>query len=382
MTSFLLIVFILWRVSLFAAAYLSSLFLPFSPRFPYADVFLYPSGLPRFIWAFAGFDGVHYLTIAQKGYQAQFTQVFFPLYPLLLTIFSKILSFASPVLLGISLSSILFLVSFFIFCRLLFLDYRSPQIKWMVLFLAAFPASFFFGSLYTESLFLVFVLSSFYLARRKKWMAAGFIAALASLTRLAGIFLLPALLFEYYSQNKKRVNSAFSLVWLLVKSPVLYLVPLGLLVYMIFLQINFSDWLYFWHAQPVFGAQRSGSSVILLPQVFFRYLKIFASVPIKSLSFWIPVVEFLSTSLAIILLIAAHFQKVRLSYLIYSWFSLLVPPLTGTFSSMPRYISVIFPIFISLGLIKSKLFKSFILVVFFSLLLLLTALFTSGSWVS
>ncbi len=87
---------------------------------------------------------------------------------------------------------------------------------------------------------------------------------------------------------------------------------------MVYLQLVFGDWLYFWHAQPVFGAERSGGSIVLLPQVFWRYLKILSSVSINTQMFWISLSELTFTILAIISLIYAHVKKVRLSYLIFS----------------------------------------------------------------
>ena len=162
----------------------------------------------------------------------------------------------------------------------------------------------------------------------------------------------------------------------------LYIAPLGLISYMLYLQINFGDWLYFWHAQPVFGAAREGSKIILLPQVFWRYFKIFTSVPLSQLAFWIPLTEFFSTISTIALLIIASKKKIRTSYLLFSWLSLITPTLSGTLSSMPRYILTVFPIFITLGLIKSKIIKIFLLISFLLLLAIFTLLFTRGIWVA
>ena len=75
MISFLISIFLIWRISLFFVAWLVEQILKFAPRFPYADIFLIPSKLPAWMWSFANFDGVHYLTIAKQGYSAKFTQV-------------------------------------------------------------------------------------------------------------------------------------------------------------------------------------------------------------------------------------------------------------------------------------------------------------------
>src|SRR3989338_3984251 len=371
--------FIVWRIFLFLAAYTGSFILPFQPRFPYADTLLIPSGLPAWLWSFANFDGVHYLTISRYGYSAQFTQVFFPLYPLLLGLVNKILFFLPRLFSGLMVTNLFFLSALFVFYRLMRMDFNVRQIRWMIVFLLFFPLSLYFGSLYTESLFLLLLLSAFYFARRRHWLAASVVAALAGSTRLVGIFLLPALLWEWYLQSN---NKKVSLLLSVTRSPVTYVVPLGLLVYMVYLQINFGDPLYFWHAQPVFGAERSGSSIVLLPQVLWRYLKIFKTVPKNSLTFWIPFTELVSFFLAAVFLIIAHLKKIRFSYLLFSWPALIVPSLTGTLSSMPRYVLILFPIFPILGLIASSKIKLTILAFFVILFACYTILFTRGLWVS
>ena len=383
MISFILSCFFIWRLLLFLAAYTGSLLLPFEPRFPYSDVYLLPSRLPAWLWSFANFDGVHYLTIAAKVLSAQFTQVFFPLFPVILGILQNILFFFPSLLVALTISNLFFLSALFVFYKLLRIDYDNIVIKWIFIFLLLTPTSFFFASLYTEGMFLLLVVSAFYFARKKRWIAASVAVGLASATRFVGIFLLPALLYEYFFSNDQRpMTNDKNKILKFLTSPNLYIAPFGLIAYMIYLQINFGDALYFWHAQPVFGAAREGTGIVLLPQVFWRYFKILTSVPANQLSFWIPLAEFVATLSAIFLLIFAHRRKIRFSYLIYSWPALILPTLTGTLSSMPRYILIIFPIFIVLGLIKSKVIKFLILTSFFLLLVVFTVLFTRGRWIA
>ncbi len=397
---FIFALFLIWRIGLFAVAQLGVGLLPFSPRFPYADMLLIPSGLPAWFWSFANFDGVHYLTIAKGGYSAQYTQVFFPLYPLVLRFIHSLIFFVNPVFTGIIFSSLLFLAVLFIFQRLLLLDYKKDEIKWMILFFVFFPTSFFLGSLYTEGIFLLFIFSAFYTARKKHFRLAAVLGALASATRLVGIFLIPALWWEEIIAKRGKIgrkgsktnkletkytryfNDVISYLNYIVHSPITYILPIGLLAYMIFLQWKYGDFLYFWHAQPVFGAQRSGAGIILLPQVIWRYFKIFSNLNPLTEPFVIAFTEFVATILSIILLVTSYLKKIRLSYLIFSLLTILVPTLTGTFSSMPRYILVAFPLFIVLGLIKNKWVKIALLIIFIVLLSFYTVLFTRGHWVS
>lgn len=389
MIYFISSIFFIWRVLLWLIAWWGEKLIRFEPRFPYSDVYLLTSGLPKWLWSFANFDGVHYLTIEQKGYSAQFTQVFFPLYPYLIATINSLLPYLSPIVTGLFISNILFLFSLVVFYKLLKLDYNKKKISWTIIFLLFFPTSFFFGSYYTESLFIFLVFFSFYAARKKRWWWAGILGGLASATRLVGIFLLPALLWEWRKEKLKAKSSKLKAkvrilraTYYILHSPILYLVPLGLLSYMLYLQFAFGDWLYIWHVQPVFGAQRSGQSIILLPQVIWRYLKIIFTVPVLTESFWISSTELVFSILAICLLIVGHYKRIRISYLIFSWPAVLMPTLTGTFSSMPRYILVAFPIYIVLGMIQHKLLKIFLLFLNIILLIIYTMLFTAGRWVA
>ena len=391
--------FIFWRTYLFFVAWLGERILTFSPTFPYSDVFLLPSKLPSWIWSFANFDGVHYLTIIKQGYSSQFTQVFFPLYPLIIRFFSGVFYWINSILAGLIVTNAFFLMAMFVFFKLVRLDYRDKLANWSILFLLIFPTSFFFASLYTESLFILLVFLAFYTARKKKWWLAGLFGGLASATRLAGIFLLPALLWEWQQEKLKIKNEKLKMTiknsklskyylrflhfaFCILHSPTLYLVPLGLIVYMVYLQLTFGDWLYFWHAQPVFGAERSGQGIILLPQVIFRYFKILTSVTYTTEAFWVAFSEVFFTLFAIFMLAIGHKKKVRASYLIFSWLGVITPTLTGTFSSMPRYILIAFPIYIILGMIRNDNIKSFILILNFILMVIFTVLFTSGHWVA
>lgn len=400
MWKIILTVFLIWRIALFFIAAFGGNFLDFVPRFPYADVFLFPSKLPQWFWSFANFDGVHYLTIAKSGYSAQFTQVFFPLYPILIAILSTILPF-NKILIGLFISNIFFVAMLFMLVKLLALDFKSNLIITVLLILISFPTSFYFGSLYTESFFVFLVLGSFYSARTNRWWLAGVFGALAGATRFVGIFLLPALLWEWNQQHskykisnikntnkksniiKRTINFLLTIIISTLRSPVLYIVPIGLISYMVYLFIKHNDPLYFWHVQPVFGAFRSGSGIVLLPQVFFRYARMIVTVSPSSPAFFNAAFELLATLVAIVLLLIAQMKKVRISYLIFSWLAVLTPTFTGTLSSMPRYILVAFPIYIALALqLHTKM--ATILTVFVSciLLSLLVILFTSGRWVA
>jgi len=164
----------------------------------------------------------------------------------------------------------------------------------------------------------------------------------------------------------------------------LLLAPLGLVVYMLYLQWTVNDPFYFFHVQPLFGAQRSGSNLVLPYQVIWRYLKIFVTVPLVH-TYFVAVLEFASFALFFALLVLGWAgKKIRLSYLVFGFSLLILPTLTGTFSSVPRYVLPIFPGFLVLAFYLEKLKFLRLPLILASLVLSLVCVmfFVRGYWIS
>ncbi|OGY18533.1 MAG: hypothetical protein A2900_03265 [Candidatus Chisholmbacteria bacterium RIFCSPLOWO2_01_FULL_50_28] len=369
-------VLVLWRVALLAIAAYAISSLPFKPSFPYWETLLEPNGHPLF-WSWGNFDGVHYLTIAMHGYSAQFTQAFFPLYPLAIRYTQTFVG--NYLASGLLVSHAALVITLILFYKLIRLDWGQTTAKRTLIFLLLFPTAYSFVSVYTESLFLMMVFGSLFAARKKSWWIAGILGGLASATRIFGVFLLPALLIEWYVQRGKKTVFTFSELFLAVLP--IFLSISGLVGYMYYLNKSFQDPLLFLHAQPVFGAGRSADKLILLYQVFWRYVKMIATVDPKTLVYYTVFLEAASGILFLVLSIIA-FRRTRLSYAIFGILSYLLPTLTGTFSSMPRYVLVLFPCFIVLGKIKSPIFQRVWWVASAILLAVNTALFVRGYWVA
>ncbi len=392
---FVLTAFLAWRIWLQVFLSLGFFLLPLKETFLAIglDHFVVHPGL----WSWANFDGVRYLSIAHHGY-GNMEQAFFPLFPWLIRILVYPFRQSPFALLisGLTISHLAFLTTLFLFYKLIKLDFDDKVARRAILFLLIFPTSFFFGAVYTESLFLVLIIGSFYAARKKNWWFAGVLGAFASATRVVGILLLPALLWEWWEQrsvvssqrsvtrkNQSSIINHQSLITghrsLFTALPLL-LIPLGLLFYMRFLSSYFQDPLMFIHAQPAFGVQRSVDKLILLYQVIWRYLKMIVSTRWDPLYFtvWL---ELLTAVGFGSLLGYAYVRKIRFSYLIFAVFAYLVPTLTGTFCSMPRYVLILFPCFIALALIKNNYFRFLLIIVCCLLLAVATIFFTRGYWI-
>lgn len=359
----IVILFLIWRSLLFIVAGLSPVFIhQFGARFPYYQERLIDTKFPHSIWSFGNFDGVHYLGIAQDAYAAQYTQAFFPFYPILIKAVS-FLTFGNLLVSALLVSNAAFLASLLIFYRLVSKTHGEKIAFWSVLFLLSFPTSFFFGAVYTESVFFLLIILAFYMVEEGKVWQAAVLGAFASFTRLGGIFLTPALFF------KKGIKSQAALL----------LIPTGLIAYMVFLGVKFNNPFYFLTSQQIFGQERLANGIILLPQVFFRYFKILTSVhglPLVSAVF-----ELLAT-VWVLAALALAFKKVKLEWIIFSLFIVIVPTLTGTLASMPRYILIAFPIYLVPAYIKSTKIKIALITASLAILTIATTFFSQGYWVA
>jgi len=338
--------------------------------------------LPPFLVSFANFDGVHYLRLAKEGYN-WYDRAFFPLYPLLVHIFSPVFIF-QYFWVGFVLSHVFFFGGIYFFYKYLQLIGKDKQtIVWTLLFLLFFPTSFFFNSAYTESLLFLLTSGMLYFLERKKIGYAAIFAFFSSLTRLAGVFTILILFTSLY-------GTKLSLLYQLNKKKLfLLLAPvLGLALYMIYSYIYTKDPLIFYHVQPDFGAHRS-THLILLPQVYFRYIKIFLTANHDFLYF-ISVMEFSLFTLVFGMLIYdlvklwKKKEKGPASLLGLNLFSLcniVVPTLTGTFSSIPRYALLSLSFFIRMAEIKNRYIKVVILVCSILLHIVFVFFFVRGFFV-
>ena len=330
-------------------------------------------------WIWANFDGVHFLDIASKGYN-NFDFAFFPLYPLLVSFLSKIFHL-SELTTGILLSLICLILSLFLVYKIVTVDFKEKVARLTILLLLFSPYAFFYHSVYTESLFLLTTTASLYFARRKHWIWSGIFGMLAILTRLAGVSLIPALCAEWYIQNRKglQINSKTFLDFFSGVGLAILICGLGLVFYMMYLKFFFGDALLFQKSMVAWNQ----SSFVLLPQVIFRYFRIFLNVEPLNLVYSIAILEFLSFFLYLWLSIYTLF-KIRLSYGIYMIVLLILVTFTGTFAGTPRYITHLFPAFLALAVIvDDNKFLRFEIAVFYLLLgFTLTTLFTRGNFIT
>lgn len=353
-----------------------------------------------YIWSRANFDGVHYVSIARRGY-GHLQEAFFPFYSELIAVVKTFT--VNYVLAGIVISSLSFLAVLYLF-KMLLKAYGEniTVIDNTLLWLVVFPTSFYFVSVYSESLFMLFVLLAFWSAQKKRWLFAGLAAAFASYTRLVGIFLVPALLYDYYNQEvvrgmkervetvtadfKQRLKPGYWLHFAISRArhfknmTYIGLGVSGLLKYMLFLQRKTGDALRFVHVQAEFGANRTPGEFVMLYQVIWRYIKMIFTVDPQSFMYFNLWLEFLIALLFLFLIFYGWVKyEIRNGWMVFAALAFLLPTVTGTFSSMPRYALVCFPCFLVLG--KMDLPK-WLYGLSFGLQLVCGILFFRGYWIA
>ena len=145
-------------------------------------------------------DALWFLRIAAKGYSnTDSSAAFFPLYPLLIRGVSFLIG-GHPFAAALLVSNLSFLGALFVLFALTRSELSEEVARRAVLYAAVFPTALFFFAPYSESLFLLLVLLSFWAARRGQWEAAGAAGMLAALTRNLGVVLVLPLAIEAIHQ--------------------------------------------------------------------------------------------------------------------------------------------------------------------------------------
>lgn len=345
---FILKSFFIWRILITIVAILSILYVPLSGVNFFGGKYINYIINPLF-WGWANFDGEHYLSIAMFGYK-DLQLAFFPIYPMMMNFITRLIGpdTSSYLWSGIILSNTLFLGSLILFWRIIKLDFSEKNAKIGVILLLVFPTSFYFGAVYTESLFLFLSLLTYYLYRKNKYLLVGLVGILLTMTRLYGSFII-VMIFVDVLARKTDIFQIFKQKIYLVG-----LSALGLLSYMSYCWYAKGDALAFYSLQTNVGEHRS-DHLISLPQVFYRY---FVKI-IPNLTWSYPPIVFttlleLGVALLFLAIIIFSFKKIRWDYWIYILLGYLIPTLTGSFSSLPRYVIVLFPAFIYLAVRLEK----------------------------
>ena len=254
----------------------------------------------------------------------------------------------------------------------------GPRVAlWTVVFISVFPTALFFQAVYSESLFLLLTLLAFWWAGRGHWALAGLAALLAVLARSSGVVLLVPLAVIWWEQRRgaslklpggPRAGAlgvgrpaAASAAWLL-------LVPAGLIVYMAYLWIAFGDPLLFGSVQAHWGRELTFPPVAVwrgtvaavggAAWLLTHGVGPIVETKLPSGGFDTDVIanllEFVGFAAAVAALVAC-WRKLPAAYTLYALAALLFPLLYSSEArplyTLPRFVAVVFPLFIGVAVV-------------------------------
>ena len=283
-----------------------------------------------------------YVTIARQGYTYDpdfpSSMGFFPFYPLVVIRAFSFL-FEDMRVAAIVASHACFVGAALLFNALINVDYKDQRVNRAAVALLMFsPVSFFFSHAYTESTFLLLSLGAFLAAVRGKWLIACICGGCLTATRNVGMLIALPLFVEYVRQVWRP-----GVTWRELLHPRILLfaiIPAGFGLFSLYSYVNFGTPFAYLEATKVWGREfvppwRTLANVEILPTF---YQVFFVSILISGLAVWA----------------AAFYFRLRASYLLYATLLITIYLCGASLEAIPRYLTVVFPLFITVGLIAVR----------------------------
>jgi hypothetical protein len=352
----------------------------------------------------ARWDAAWYLVIAHYGYRPELSAypgiaartAFFPLYPLAIRAIATI--GVPPVIAGVLLSLVALALALYGIHRLATLEAgrllggrvgagaaanarevaaaeRGREVARLAVFATALaPMAFFFSAVYSESLYLALSVGVFWCARQGRWAWVGALGALAGATRSAGLVLIvPVAILYLYGPREDRAPDFPPRRWRLagiryrVRGEALWLfaLPLGLVAYLAYLALAGGSASEPFHAQQVWDRQFAGPYVavwdaaraafegarqLLSFQRRHIYYTLSGGDPFVSAEHNLVLFGFLAAAIPAIV---GVLRRLPLAYGAYVLAALALPlsyPVAAQpLMSLPRFLLVLFPLFMWLG---------------------------------
>ena len=216
-------------------------------------------------------------------------------------------------------------------------DLRKAFVSTLLILLL--PFHYYFSMVYTESLFLGLMLACFWAVRSGKWFWLAVFGAGLVLVRPNGLIVVGALGIFYLEQTLSFSASWKENIW--QKSHLLYGLIFGAILavfagYCYYLYTHTGDWFAFQTAQSGWNKKSTMPWDVLtdpscIPD-WWRLVEAYYTVGVVLFSAWITID-----------------RKLPLSMLFLIWAVIYLPLSAGSVVSMPRYISVLFPLFLLMG---------------------------------
>jgi hypothetical protein len=362
-----------FRAASAVLAFLFNLVFP-SVQAPAATLF----GRPSPFWdPFTRFDGGWYYQIARYGYlfapggpSAGVGKAgkiaYFPVYPLLMRYAGRLFgtSAADVCFGGIAVSWTAFVAAMIALFFLARLDLPPVRAERAVLLTAIFPFSFFFGMIYTESLFLLLTVAAFLAFRTRRPILGGVCGGLASATRVNGILMLPALAWIVWRNTEPALRPRIRAI------VGLGLACTGLALYSLYVY-RISGNPFEWAASISRWGYHPGGPPWTAPIQLLARLATHPYAYLTTDGMAIYDVLYGLTGLLFVCAIPFVWYRFGTAYGLFMAANLWLPLSSGVFEGVGRYCSVLFPFFIWLAAIRSR-------AVFVSVLLLSALFYALG----
>jgi hypothetical protein len=318
--------------------------------------------------AFARWDSGWFYGIARNGYAfvegGRSNLAFFPAYPMSMRYVGWLMGGdqqSDYFIAGILVSWTTFVLAMVVLYRLAHLELGDDRAAVRcTIYATVFPFAFFFGVVYSESLFLLGGVTTFYAMRRSRWLLAGLAGALTTATRANGIFMLPALLVLLWPLRRDRIA-------LLKGLGAVVLASAGYLAYSLFVyQMSGSP--FEWRNSIVRWDWSPGSRMPWMP--LWTVISNVLTDPYGYLTLGPQAIcDFLNASAAVVLLAATPFIVRRFgipgaAYATLIVINLAVPLSSGSLEGLGRYAAVLFPFSLWLASLPGGAKQHWILAVF------------------
>ena len=336
-----------------------------------------PGALGKWPLTFLGWDSAWYLSIMTKGYgfSAQ-SYTFSPVLPF----FAKLANFVlQNSMVSIVLTVLVFGVLWIPFYQLIAEGYMGKKAALLSALLLAFsPYLFVFTTVaYSEGLLLFFVLGAWLLLKKGKWFGASAFAAVAPLTRTMGILVVLPMIYYALKQKTHRVRNVL-LSLLPIASLTAWFASFGFSAGDFLAPLHTSEWSYMYSFRTLLteGIPRYGMKAILEAP--------YQPSPIPS--HWLLPVAIGIALLFPLLLFYGTWKKDK-SLWIYAVVGYGGILFFGALASTPRFVSVLFPLWIPLtagfsGSKKSIVIAAVVMSLFYVIALDLWISFLNGQFIA
>lgn len=323
---------------------------------------------PDSLRTFVGqWDASHYLTLASEGYgpatAAPELIVHPPLFPLLVAVVAVVTR-------DVALSGLIVTAIAAVACVLLLetlarqeLGAAGAAAPWVLL---TFPTAYALHLPLSDGVFLALALGAFLSARSGRWAPAGALGALATLTRVTGTLLLPALAVEALLEGRRSGRVRLAWAWLAL-IPFAYAVYLGM------------NWLVTGDPFAFVTAYRvAWGKQLDWPWVGIAQLFRLATDPANAWPLWWGEIAFVFIGLVATI---ASARRLAPSYAVWVGGNWLLATSTTLIASVPRYTLAMFPLFFLLApAMRSPGWRRAITIVGLALQLLLASRFVMQQW--